>query len=408
MLRQIDVQLFLETHTFGELQSQWGVYARVSKDGKKFSLNYDQLEYTPGHRGAEQCRGAVLALELAHGNASIPHVDGKPDTSFCPGKTVVFAYPFDKFYNSHEQYAAQIDWADSKLRVEDKMDGTLCILYWDATQKEWHVATRSVPEADLPIDGNVNLTFRLLFERAVQEQFGVSFARWVARLPKSYTWCFELTSPYNRVFVDYKRSAVTLLGIRDNFTLLERDPDEVIKELNLDVPRPNRWSFKTLDEIALFVNNMPPEKCEGAVVIDGTFRRVKIKNSQWVVANATKSTLSSSPRNLVRYILQGTSDDITAMMPTETQNDITRFKTKINQFFSEIDKTFAEIYSKTSDRKTFAMLVSAQRLWKAPFFKLYEGKISSSREFVDNMIKANLLGEPTIDIMLGYINDNDV
>ena len=38
------VQEFLETHTLKDLQDQHGVYASLSKNKKKASINYDQIE----------------------------------------------------------------------------------------------------------------------------------------------------------------------------------------------------------------------------------------------------------------------------------------------------------------------------------------------------------------------------
>ena len=46
----------------------------------------------------------------------------------------------------------EIDWSDPGLRVYEKIDGTCIILYWDADANQWHAGTRSVPEADLPIN----------------------------------------------------------------------------------------------------------------------------------------------------------------------------------------------------------------------------------------------------------------
>jgi hypothetical protein len=140
------VQEYLRTHTFGELASEWGVIARLDAKKKKFSLNYDMILWTPGHEGAEQCRGVVLSPSNILELREIPTSVGlKPDPEFCPGETTLLAYPMDKFYNLEEIHASKIDWNDKALKVYEKLDGTLAIVYFDNFKNEWHVATRSVP-----------------------------------------------------------------------------------------------------------------------------------------------------------------------------------------------------------------------------------------------------------------------
>lgn len=400
---ELEVQRFLKNKTFGDLQREWGVYARVNNSCYKFSLNYNALEFTPGHYGTEQCRGTVLAVPFGHG--PIPCANSRPDPTFCPGETIVLAYPFDKFYNSHELHAS-INWNDTDLVVEDKMDGTLCIMYWDGSSRRWCVATRSVPDADLPIDGSPALTFRKLFELAIQEQFTQPFDTWSQRFSKSFTWCFELTSPQNRVFVDYKSPRVTLLGVRDNLSFAELDPDRVVWEMGIGIPRPRRWSLRTPEEIKEFVATMPPEKCEGAVAVDSTFKRVKVKNPQWVTANATKTVLSTSPRNLMRYVLSGMSDDITSMMPQNIQDDLTRIQKGVKRVTDSIDAKYAEYRVESgNDRKLFAQIVKAHHAWSTPFFKMFEGKFVTSLEFIADVVKNDKLGEPLVDTLLALVNE---
>ena len=57
------VQKYLETHTFGDLAKEHGVYASFSKSGHKFSLNYDQIEAKESDPLAQECRGLILACE---------------------------------------------------------------------------------------------------------------------------------------------------------------------------------------------------------------------------------------------------------------------------------------------------------------------------------------------------------
>ena len=40
----LEVQKYLENHTFNDLIKDYGVYPSLSKSGYKISLNYDMLE----------------------------------------------------------------------------------------------------------------------------------------------------------------------------------------------------------------------------------------------------------------------------------------------------------------------------------------------------------------------------
>ena len=402
----LEVQKFLETRTFGELYEEWGISARVAASGHKFSLNYDMLAWTLGHKPTEQCRGLVLGLELAHGGAKVPTVGhGKPDPSFCPGKTVVYAYPMDKFYNSEEGHAAKIDWHDRNLIVEDKLDGTLCILYWDAVLSQWCVATRSVPDADVPIDGVAEHTFSSFFRIGVRQSTAMGFADFTAQLFKAFTYCFELTGPLNRIMVEYKIPGITLLSVRDNHDHREQERLSMMKLIPVlaRVPVPKTWALGSYEEIKTFVNEMPPTECEGAVVMDKDFNRIKIKSMKWLVANATKTALGASPRNLVRYILQGIDDDVQTMLPEDTQAQLADMRIQIHQLFTATDANFSQWKVDATSRKHFAEMVSLHTGWQGPYFKLYEGKFKSTWEFVQSLLKSDKLSDTFIDGILKHV-----
>src|SRR5690606_36109752 len=107
---------------------------------------------------AQECRGLVLSCE--DGASLLPQALTIPGqkTSYdhlCPGKTKILAYPMKRFFNHGQGAAAQVNWSDPNLAVLEKLDGTLCIVYWDPFTSCWCVATRSVPEADLLMDNGI-------------------------------------------------------------------------------------------------------------------------------------------------------------------------------------------------------------------------------------------------------------
>lgn len=133
---------------------------------------------------------------------------------------------------------------------------SLTILYFDDVVKEWHVATRGVPEADLPIDGFGEHTFRTLFEHAVRDTTGREFKDFVRYLDVQNTYIFELTTPMNRIVVEYKDYGITLLGARTRETGAEFDPVNLASAL--EVPHAPVYRFGSLQEMVDFVSTRNP------------------------------------------------------------------------------------------------------------------------------------------------------
>src|ERR1700683_3105357 len=63
LMKKLLVQEYLETHSFGDLIRDHGVYASFSKQGHKFSLNYDMIEAKDDDLLAQECRGLILSTE---------------------------------------------------------------------------------------------------------------------------------------------------------------------------------------------------------------------------------------------------------------------------------------------------------------------------------------------------------
>src|SRR5690349_3576591 len=217
------VQEFLLTHSFNDLLSLHGVKARPSVDGTKWSLNYDQILAKDSDPIACECRG--LVIRPSQKVESLESVVGETTILFrCMGR----------FFNLGDPVAAKLDWA-GQVWAEDKMDGTMCGLYWDPYKPSeidgspgmWCVCTRSVPEADLPFDEGLSIldknTYYELFKYCVKNTLNKIydkpateevFQKWLDSLYKSYSYTYEATSPLNRIVVKYDDYLVTLLAAR--------------------------------------------------------------------------------------------------------------------------------------------------------------------------------------------------
>jgi hypothetical protein len=407
------VQKYLETHTFGDLARDHGVYASFSKSGYKFSLNYDQIEAKESDPLAQECRGLVLATE--HGESLTPQALTVPGqkTSYdhlSPGKTLVLAYPMKRFFNHGQGSAANIDWSDPNLAVLEKLDGTLCIVYFDTFSCKWCVATRSVPEADLLMDNGI-YTFRTLFEKAVKDTTGYEFDIFTRFLNNFYVYCFELTTPYNRIVVEYKNNGVTLLAVRGLMTHQELDfKHPVVDSLPTCLPLVQAHTYTSIQELVDWVSSLNPMEHEGVVVRDGQFNRIKVKNAAYVAYNKVRDALGTSERNCVELILTEKDDDVIPMLPEEIVKNLQKIKVGVQDVIKKHDEAYLAIKAEADklmpgDKKTFAVLATVTyrslNLWTAPFFQMFEGKASNMKDFImKSRSKDGTWGNSFLDKML--------
>ena len=413
------VQQYLETHTLGDLARDHGVYASFSKSGYKFSLNYDQIEAKEADPLAQQCRGLILATPDGQPVQGV-EVDGKMDrTGTIIGQTKILAYPMNRFFNHGQGAAAEIDWSDPKLAVLEKLDGTLTIVYWDpflpgdndaATANKWCVATRSVPEADLLMDNGL-FTFRTLFEKALRETTGYDLSMGFKYLLDRYhTYCFELTTPYNRIVVAYPDCRITLLSVRNMVTLTELTFDHPVVEMLVPrIPLVQGHTYTSVQELVDWVSSLNPMEHEGVVVRDSKFNRIKVKNAAYVAYNKVRDALGTSERNCVELILAEKDDDVVPMLPEEIVKNLQKIKEGLQKVIKKHDEAYLAIKAEADqlmlgDKKTFAILATVTHkslnLWTAPMFQMFEGKASNMKDFILKNRKDGSWGDSFLDKML--------
>lgn len=179
------VQEYLKTHTLAEIQAP-PLNIKVSRSIRFPELvlfNYNMISSPLGDPMVQQCRGLILNEN--------------------DGWSVV-AYPYDKFFNHGEGHAAQIDW--STARVMEKLDGTLCTLYWYGGQ--WNVATRGRPDASGPVNSGVG-TFEELFWNTWKALGYEVPEAWT----QEYVFMFELCTKNNQVVVRHPEPRLVLHGV---------------------------------------------------------------------------------------------------------------------------------------------------------------------------------------------------
>lgn len=399
---------YLLNHSFSELEEEHGVKAHPANKGfcRKFSLNYDQIKVKPGDPLAEQCRGMVIRYKNGR-----QHMidDSHVWKDSAPAEFEVLAWPMNRFYNSAEHTAAKIDWNTAK--VLEKLDGTMIVLY--AEDDMWCVATRSVSNADLPMnsDGvvNANRTFTTLFKEGVQNTLGMSFDEWTKKLDRSNTYVFELTSPYNRIVVKYDETRFTLLALRDIRSGLELDPIvfcDFLKQQKIEVPPlPKTFDLSSIEGAAAYVDQQDPAQMEGVVIVDEYFNRVKVKNAKWVLSSKMHDAISTSRRSVLEAILTQKIDDVIPLLEGDIRTEVEALTYRVHRYVRTIDKNFKDWFAlSTGIRKDFAKYVMAENCFKAPYFMLFEKRFVDASECLKSLAEEGRLSRDSMDFILTLVD----
>ncbi len=206
----------------------------------------------------------------------------------------VVCWPFDKFFNVQEQYAADIDWQSA--RVLEKIDGSMIKLFW--YKDEWRFATSSTCDArDAAVQGYKDLTYAHVIARAVNfKEIPFDF------LNRDCTYIFELVSPLTQVVIKYESTVLFFLAAKNNVTGEESDT-----ELGAFL-KPRCFPLNSLEECmtaALELNKGENIEDEGFVVVDAKHNRVKIKSPAYLAMHRMSTNKVFTAKRMSELFCQG-------------------------------------------------------------------------------------------------------
>jgi hypothetical protein len=236
----------------------------VNRDGDLVTLKYNQIE-SPMHEPiVQECRGMVV----------------------CAATNRVLAHPYNKFWNHGDALAAQIDWATA--RVLEKLDGSLMILYWNPRRNRWQVASSGSPTAGGPFSDAMLFERQLTFHDVFWENF---FETLDMRLPtdKGVCFMFEMCSAGNRVVVKHDSPRIVLHGARDLSTGAELSMPRLATyahDHNWELVK--SFPLASIDDCIAACAALDPIQCEGFIVVDAQFNRIKIKSPRYVTLHHMK------------------------------------------------------------------------------------------------------------------------
>lgn len=265
----------------------------------------------------------------------------------------VVCWPFRKFGNHIESYADDIDW--NSARVEEKIDGSIVKLYY--YNDNWVWATNGMIDA---VDAEVpltNMSYLDLIHRALNYN-DIPFET----LLTDYTYIFELVSPFNKIVIDYKKSALYHIGTRSNLN------GEEIKT-NIGIQQPKTYpinSFERALAAAKELNHgLSQVEAEGFVVVDKNWHRIKIKSPEYLAMHHVwnNNTYILNKLELLEQVINNTplyTDN--AIYLTQYyfyQYELNKLKWQAIMYIRQV-RVYWEEYS--HDRKAVAVQIKNDRL----------------------------------------------
>jgi len=336
---------FLKKHpnNYIEALCEAPYHVKVKKHPSRSNLvmfRYSQFESDFTNPVVRCCRGSVY--------------DIRDDGTAKP-----YLMPFFKFMNFGEKGADPIDWK-STLYVRDKLDGSLLKLLKEEDGSDLWTTNGSfdlsveVPEL-IPAQTDEHLpppyTFAMLRDYALR-----GHENEIKKLPALWTFMFELISPYNRIIVPYKETKLFFLGCNDPQGV-EHTPEWAVKEFSLSFETPKIFSFKNIDEIIAYCQAIDSDDCEGVVVQDENYNRIKVKTEHYRSLFYLKGEDHFSDSRLFDAIRQGSIDDAIVAWPEITQRteEITAewvgFRKAINDLCKTGVSFYQECLNENSDPK---------------------------------------------------------
>ena len=275
------IQKFIADHpaNWADLLSAAPYNLKISWDNDFVLFKYDQIKSDFHEKICLEARGLIL-------------------DSLDNFKVVRLA--FTKFFNIDEPYAAHIDW--NTAVASKKIDGSIMSVWF--ARGQWHLSTNGTIDAfKAPITGvGPYKNFGELFESVVPLSTFEHFS-------KNLCWTFELVSPYTKVVIDYPKTDVYLLSIREMDTLdeLTQDAIRVLGKSN-GFHVPQRYYLNNEADYRKVVEQMPKGH-EGIVVRDAAGQRVKIKTLSYFEMHRARNNGVLTLERIVDLILKNDDEE---------------------------------------------------------------------------------------------------
>ena len=274
----------------------------------------------------------------------------------------IVARGLPKFFNYGEMQQENIP--NLPFTVDDKMDGSCGILYWNDKTGLPCIATRGSFESPQALHATDVIQNR--YKKLLGDNYGL--------LRRDVTYVFEIIYPENRIVVDYGKTD-------DLFLICAFETEtgrEILRSELTFLPFPHVKSFDGLNDMNEILKIQDPHN-EGFVIRFSNGLRVKVKFGEYKRLHRIVTEISSIDiwTNLME---EKDFTEILEKVPDEFFDWVTKTKNRLETAFLEIDAEVSTIFQKfeaemgiNAPRKEAANYLRAQKYTGLLFAKL-DGK----------------------------------
>lgn len=179
---------------------------------------------------------------------------------------------------------------------------------------------------------------------------------------------FELVSPENQIVLEYQKTELRLLQVRNAEYGTYSDTEEVALSWNVPYAEEFPESMKNLDDL-LARKELDQSNIEGWVVTFNDGQMAKIKTDKYLSLHGLIGPDAFRENLLVKTILDGNIDDvISSLVPGNKKDKIIEVTEKVTHHFNHLVVEFKELRRKyfqdfEEDRKTFALKYRNEELF---------------------------------------------
>lgn len=375
---KLEIQQFIQEHpdNWEQLIQEAPYFVTVLHDekfGRKFIMfKYSQIDSNFNLSIVRECRGLILDEDTLE----------------------PISVPFFKFGNAGESYCPEIDW--SSCWVGEKLDGSIIKVV--KLGKNLLISTNGTIDAfKAPLAEQIGCkaaNFGELVEEAIHNEFqhtvgGISAMDWFASLlDEGKTYMFELTSPFNKVVVQWHETRLNFLGVRDNVSLQETYfTEHPLKDV---FHTPKVFSLHSLQECIEAAEKLGPSD-EGYVVCDKDFNRVKVKSVLYVSLHHMKGNGILSYERGLDIVKSNEICEVVQYFP-EFKEHLERIELQYNEIISSLENAWIE-FNKNIFESRRDQAVWIQKNFKIPGcgFCLLDGKCESVKDWILKIPTKNLV-----------------
>lgn len=337
----LKVQEFIKKHkNWKELLQKEPYNITIKEDEYYYLLKYEMIKSDMSLEIVRDCRGLIIDKKTLE----------------------PVALSFRKFSNIQEPIHDDIDW--NSAVIQEKVDGSKMLLFWNKYKNEWQLSTSGTLNAYEAQVNDFGVTFGNLFDKALLNSISVGITDceklhiFDELLHKKYCYTFELVSPESRIVVPYNKTEIYFIGIRDMTTLQECDTEDNILSSIIKIPK--RYPLKTLEDCLKATEAMGYDE-EGFVVVDKDWHRVKIKSPAYVAVHSIRQNGTINLSSVLELIDNNKQDDYLSIFP-EYKEYFDKVETSKERFIKGLKTAYnklKEMYSNNKEltRKDYAIWI---------------------------------------------------